>query len=363
MKEFLRAANRLSDWSRVHAVVAGLGVSGYSAADGLLSLGARVTVLDESDAHADRAAILETLDATVRLGKGATAELPGDTDLVVTSPGWRPDAPLLTRALERGIPVWGDIELAWRMQQPDRAIPWLGVTGTNGKTTTTQMAESMLRAAGMRAAAVGNIGRPIVEAILDDEPYDALVVELSSFQLHWVHTTALHSAAVLNLHEDHLEFYNGPGGYERYVADKARIFERVTNACVYNVAEPETERLVEEAEVTEGARAIGFTTGIPATSMIGVVDGLIVDRAFVAQRRSSALELAKVTDVQPYAPHNIANACAAAALVRSLGVPAKAVAQGLRDLRLAGHRMAEVAEINGVRSLISMLVTLTRTTN
>ena len=176
VREFLLTANRLSDWSRVHAVVAGLGVSGYSAADGLLSLGARVTVLDESDAHADRAAILETLDATVRLGKGATAELPGDTDLVVTSPGWRPDAPLLTRALERGIPVWGDIELAWRMQQPDRAIPWLGVTGTNGKTTTTQMAESMLRAAGMRAAAVGKIGRPIVEAILDDEPYDALVV-------------------------------------------------------------------------------------------------------------------------------------------------------------------------------------------
>ena len=349
VKEFLRTANRLSDWSRVHAVVAGLGVSGYSAADGLLSLGARVTVLDESDVHADKAAILETLDATVRLGKGATAELPGDTDLVVTSPGWRPDAPLLTRALERGIPVWGDIELAWRMQQPDRAIPWLGVTGTNGKTTTTQMVESMLRAAGMRAAAVGNIGRPIIEAILDDEPYDALVVELSSFQLHWVHTLALHSAAVLNLHEDHLEFYDGPGGYERYVADKARIFERVMNACVYNVAEPETERLVEEAEVTEGARAIGFTTGIPAISMVGVVDDLIVDRAFVAQRHSSALELAKVADVQPYAPHNVANACAAAALVRSLGVPAKAVSQGLRDLRLAGHRIAEVAEINGVR--------------
>ena len=235
------------------------------------------------------------------------------------------------------------------MQQPDRAIPWLGVTGTNGKTTTTQMVESMLRAAGMRAAAVGNIGRPIIEAILDDEPYDALVVELSSFQLHWVHTLALHSAAVLNLHEDHLEFYDGPGGYERYVADKARIFERVMNACVYNVAEPETERLVEEAEVTEGARAIGFTTGIPAISMVGVVDDLIVDRAFVAQRHTSARELAKVADVQPYAPHNVANACAAAALARSLGVPAKAVAQGLRDLRLAGHRIAEVAEINGVR--------------
>ena len=349
VNEFLQTANRLSDWRPVKAVVAGLGVSGYAAADGLLTLGAQVTALDESESHTDKAAILETLGATCRLGPGSTAVLPEDADLVVTSPGWRPDAPLLTQALDRGIPVWGEVELAWRMQQPDRAIPWLGITGTNGKTTTTQMVESMLGAAGLRACAVGNIGRPIVEAVLDDEPYDVLAVELSSFQLHWVHTVALHSAVVLNLHEDHLEFYNGPGGYGRYVADKARIFERVTHACVYNVAEPETERLVTEAEVTEGARAIGFTTEIPAVSMVGVVDDLIVDRAFVSQRQTSALELAKVADVQPYAPHNVANACAAAALVRSLGVSPRAVAQGLRDLRLAGHRIAEVAEIDGVR--------------
>lgn len=349
VNEFLQTANRLSDWRPVKAVVAGLGVSGYAAADGLLTLGAQVTALDESESHMDKAAILETLGATCRLGSGSTAVLPEDADLVVTSPGWRPDAPLLTQALDRGIPVWGEVELAWRMQQPDRAIPWLGITGTNGKTTTTQMVESMLGAAGLRACAVGNIGRPIVEAVLDDEPYDVLAVELSSFQLHWVYTVALHSAVVLNLHEDHLEFYNGPGGYGRYVADKARIFERVTHACVYNVAEPETERLVTEAEVTEGARAIGFTTEIPAVSMVGVVDDLIVDRAFVSQRQTSALELAKVADVQPYAPHNVANACAAAALVRSLGVSPRAVAQGLRDLRLAGHRIAEVAEIDGVR--------------
>ncbi len=349
MREFLASANRLSDWSQVRAVVAGLGVSGFAAADGLLELGAQVTVLDESTAHADKAKVLQALDATVILGPGATATLPAEVDLVVTSPGWRPDSPLLVQALDRGIPVWGEVELAWRMQQPDRAIPWIGITGTNGKTTTTLMVTSMLKAAGIRACAVGNIGRPIVEAVLDEEPYEALVVELSSFQLHWVHTVALHSAVVLNLHEDHLEFYDGEAGYQRYVADKARIFERVTHACVYNVAEPSTEQLVAEADVTEGARAIGFTTGIPAISMVGVVDGLIVDRAFVAQRHSSALELAKVSDVHPFAPHNLANACAAAALARSLGVPARAIAQGLKDLVPPGHRMAPVAEFNQLR--------------
>ncbi len=341
-------ADRLSDWASANVVVAGLGISGFAAADGLLSLGARVTVLDESEAHADKAGLLEMLDVSVRLGPGSTAVLPDDVDLVVTSPGWRPSAPLLQQAAARGIPIWGETELAWRMMHPDRVVPWLAVTGTNGKTTTIQMLESMLRAAGLKTAAVGNIGRPIVEAILDDTDYDVLAVELSSFQLHWMHTVEMHSAAVLNLHADHLEWYDGDNGFERYVADKAKIYRGVRHAAIYNVAEPATEKLVEEAEVTEGARAIGFTTGIPAPSMLGVVDDLIVDRAFVTQRRDSALEVAKLSDVTPYAPHNVENALAAAALARSFGVAATAISQGLRDLELAGHRIQSVATADGV---------------
>lgn len=344
----MATANRLSDWGSANVVVAGLGVSGFAAADGLMSLGAKITVLDESEAYADKATLLEHLDVTVRLGKGATAELPPGTDLVVTSPGWRPTAPLLRQAAAQNIPVWGETELAWRMMQPDRVIPWLGITGTNGKTTTTQMLESMLIADGKKAAAVGNIGRPIIEAILDDVDYDVFAVELSSFQLHWMNNVNLHSAVVLNLHQDHLEWYAGEGAKDRYFADKAKIYQGVTHSCVYNVAEPATEKMVEEADVVEGARAIGFTTGIPAISMLGVVDDLIVDRAFVPQRRDSALELAKVSDVQPFAPHNVANAVAAAALARSYGVAAKSVAAGLQRLQLAGHRIQQVAESDGI---------------
>lgn len=348
--DWIASATRLSDWPSAQVVVAGLGVSGFAAADGLLSLGARITVLDESDKYADKAMLLEHLGVTVRLGAGATAQLPPGTDLVVTSPGWRPSAPLLRQAQAAGIPVWGEPELAWRMMQPDRVIPWLGVTGTNGKTTTTQMLESMLIADGKKAAAVGNIGRPIVEAILDDVDYDVFAVELSSFQLHWINDVPLHSAVVLNLHPDHLEWYEGDEhAMERYAAEKARIYRGVTHSCVYNVAEPVTERMVEEAEVAEGARAIGFTTGIPSISMLGVVDELIVDRAFVPQRRDSALELAKVADVHPYAPHNVANAVAAAALARSYGVAAKSVATGLQRLQLGGHRIEQIAEAGGVR--------------
>ena len=352
--DWIATADRLSDWSRAKVVVAGLGSSGFAAADGLLELGSPVTVLDESLAGdvGDKGTLLEMLDATVRLGPGATDVLPEDTDLVITSPGWRPGAPLLAQAAARGIPIWGEVELAWRLQHPDRVVPWLAVTGTNGKTTTTQMLESILRAAGLQTSAVGNIGRPIMETVLDGVDYDVLAVELSSFQLHWSHSPAMHSAAVLNLHPDHLEWYEGPGfeltGLAGYAADKARIYHNVSHSCVYNVADPQTERMVEEAEVIEGARAIGFTLGIPGMSMLGIVDDLIVDRAFVERRRDSAMELAKVADVLPNAPHNIENALAAAALARSFGVPPRAVGEGLRNLTIGGHRIQTVGVHDGV---------------
>lgn len=341
----LDRADRLFDWSSVQVVIAGLGMSGFAAADALLDLDASVLVLDDrdDDDHRDKANLLEVLGASVRLGAGSTAQLPSGTDLVIVSPGWRPTQPLIAQALAADVSVWGEPELAWRLMHPDRVVPWLGITGTNGKTTTTQMTESMLIAGGFKAAAVGNIGRPILEAMADEVDYDVFAVELSSFQLHWSPSLALHSAAVLNLHEDHLEWYaHADDPYAAYGADKARIFHQVTHSCVYNYDDPATEKMVEEADVVEGARAIGFRNGIPGLSMIGVVDDMIVDRAFIAERHSSALPLAKVADVQPAAPHNVENALAAAALTRSFGVSPQAVAQGLQNLHLGGHRIETV---------------------
>jgi len=348
-------ADRTSPWEQAHVVVAGLGTSGYAAADAMLELGAAVTVLDDAESPSlhEHGRILQTLGAEVRLGPGSSARLPEGTDLVITSPGWRPDWPLLAQAAGAGLPIWGEPELAWRLMPADRRITWLGVTGTNGKTTTTQMLDAMLRAAGLRSAAVGNIGRPIIEAINDPAGYEVFAVELSSFQLHWSPSLALHSAAVLNLHADHLEWYDYAGDADAamaaYGADKARIFNQVHHACVYNVTEPATRRMVADADVVEGARAIGFTLGIPSVAQLGVVDDQIVDRAFIRQRQTSALPLASLSDVQPYAPHNVENALAAAALARSAGVPAGAVAQGLRDVRLSGHHIETIAEADGVR--------------
>lgn len=345
-------------------VVAGLGVSGYPAAVHLAEREARVIVVD-ADADRDRSeqeAILRVFDVDIRRGPEHVEALPvidgtassdgvSRIDLVVTSPGWSPEQPLLAAARAAGIPVIGEVELAWRVRGMN-AAPWLVVTGTNGKTTTTTMLASMLHEAGLEARACGNIGAPLLEAVLDPAA-EVLAIELSSFQLHWQHSMAAESAAVLNIADDHLDWH---GGRDGYIADKARAYTNVSGACVYSVEDPTTKRMVAEAEVIAGARAIGFTTGVPAPGELGVVDDLLVDRAFITERRSSAVEIATLADVarsagtpeaEP-APHQIANALAAAALARSIGTPPQAIAAGLRAHVAGAHRLAEIARAGDV---------------
>jgi UDP-N-acetylmuramoylalanine--D-glutamate ligase len=346
--EDLDRLGRTDSWDGVRVVVAGFGVSGYAAADALVQVGARVSVHDEreNDTLTEQATLLRLLGASVHLGPGSTATLPDAVDLVVTSPGWRPTAPLLVQAAERGVPVWGEVELAWRLRGPD-AAPWLCVTGSNGKTTTVQMVDAICRAAGLRSAAVGNVGTPVVQAVMDPEGHDVLAVELSSFQLHWVSTVSPRASAVLNVAPDHLDWYDG--SMAAYTRDKGEIYQRTQIACVYNVADPVTEQLVRDAEVVEGCRAVGFTLGIPAPGMVGIVDDLLADRAFVTQVHDNAAELGSVSDVHPPAPHNVENALAAAALARAIGVDQRAVRDGLRSFRLDAHRIAEVADADGIR--------------
>ncbi|MFI6346927.1 UDP-N-acetylmuramoyl-L-alanine--D-glutamate ligase [Streptomyces sp. NPDC050560] len=338
-------------WAGRRITVAGLGVSGASAARALAGLGADVTVVDggTGDALEERARGLEKDGVRVRLGDGAS--LPPGTSLVVTSPGWKPSSPLFTAAAEAGVDVVGDVEIAWRLRGPG-AAPWLAVTGTNGKTTTTRMLAAVLTAAGLRTTAVGNIGTPIVDVVLGGGdgapaggPHDVLAVELSSYQLHWAPSPRVHSAAVLNLAPDHLDWH---GSMAAYAADKGRVYEGNQVACVYNAQDPATEDLVRAADVAEGCRAVGFTLAAPAPGQLGVVDGILVDRAFVDDPARTAQELAEVRDVDPPAPHNIANALAAAALARAYGVPPAAVRDGLRAFRPDAHRMQHVADAAGV---------------
>jgi UDP-N-acetylmuramoylalanine--D-glutamate ligase len=344
----LDSLTRHTPWDGVRAVVVGIGVSGFAAADNLTHMGARVTVLAESanEEQREKATLLEILGATVRIGTGATSTLPDDVHVVVTSPGVPPTAPLIVAAAGRGVPVWGEVELAWRLRDLDHPGAWLCVTGTNGKTTTVQMLDRILRAHGANSIACGNLGLPIVEAVMDPEPYDVYAVELSSFQLHYTHSMSAHSAAVLNVAEDHLDWYSSMADY---AADKGRIYERVQRSCIYNVADPVTEQLVRDADVVEGARAIGFTLGTPAVGMVGVVEDVLADRAFVEEREHSAAELCQVSDLASPAPHFVANALAAAALARSYGVSTLAVREGLQAFVPDGHRIADLGTVEKVR--------------
>ena len=353
MKDLSQLNSWHANWRDLKVVVLGLGVSGFSVADTLAELGAKVLVVAKK-AEPELVDILDVLGVRHITGDQVTSDLPKEVkdflpELIVTSPGVRPEHELLAWAKERNIPVWVDIELAWRVRdKTNKVADWIAVTGTNGKTTTVQMVESMVIAGGKRAIACGNIGTPILDAIRDPLGFDVLVVELSSFQLHFLGHIEPFSSAVLNLADDHIDWH---GSFEAYSDAKAKIYENTRVACVYNLSDLATEKMVENADVIEGARAIGFGTGLPARSQVGFVEDILCDRAFLDDRGNSALEIATLDDLAQIGvltPHLMANAAAATALARSYGVAPEDIRTALRNFKLDAHRIELIAERDGI---------------
>lgn len=342
-----------SNWSNIRVAVLGLGKSGFSVADTLNELGSKLLVVSEA-ADEEILDILNVLgiesviDRDTHVLQGALDSFA--PDLLIISPGVPPTSPLVVKAVRSGIPIWTDIDLAWRLK--DKHVPnqeWICITGTNGKTTTTELTEAMFLAADVRAAACGNIGKPILDCIRDPAAFEVLIVELSSFQLHYLDRIEPFSAAVLNVAKDHLDWH---GGFSNYRLAKGRMYENTKVACVYNLEDAATESLVEAADVNEGARAIGFGLGTPARSNVGYVEDLLVDRAFLEERADKALEIASLEDLESFGvltPHLLSNIAAATALARSFGVPPAACRKALREFKISPHRIQLVAEIDGVR--------------
>lgn len=341
------------DWAGLRVAVFGLGVTGFSVADTLAELGAEIVVL----ATGADPALVDLLEVIgVRL---ARSELERELDdfgaeLVVVSPGFRPTHPLVRQAIDAGTPVWGDIELAWRLRdkvsnETGAPADWIAITGTNGKTTTTQLTTAMLAAGGRRVIACGNVGIPVLDAIRDPLGFDDLVVELSSFQLYYLDSMSAAAAVCLNLADDHVDWH---GSHEAYRAAKGKVYERARITCVYNIEDVATRELVEQAEVVEGCRAIGFGLGLPGPSDVGLVGDMLVDRAFLADRHRSATEIATVHDLETVglgSPHMIANVLAAAALARSVGVSTDRIRSAILDFRLDHHRTETIATVGGIR--------------
>ncbi|HXH32887.1 MAG TPA: UDP-N-acetylmuramoyl-L-alanine--D-glutamate ligase [Plantibacter sp.] len=341
-----------ADWRGLRVAVLGLGMTGFSVADTLTELGAEVLVLAGTAAD-ERADLVRVIGATLLQHDLSTVpdELVAfEPELMVVSPGFHPDHPVVAWAQRSSVPVWGDIELAWRVRDKV-GVPaeWICITGTNGKTTTVQLTASMLVEAGFRAAPCGNIGVPVLDAVRDPQGFDFFVVELSSYQLHTLGLQGGRSivsplaSVCLNVADDHLDWH---GSAEAYRAAKAVVYENTRVACVYNRADAATMTMVEEAEVVDGARAVGFGLDVPGPSDFGVVDGILVDRAFLDDRRTSALEITTVADLALRglsAPHIVANILAAAALARAAGVSVQAVHDTLTAFGLDAHRIQLVA--------------------
>ncbi|HEY4237652.1 MAG TPA: UDP-N-acetylmuramoyl-L-alanine--D-glutamate ligase [Gaiellaceae bacterium] len=284
-------------WLPGRVLVVGLARSGLAAVSALAARGVEVVAADRSpDVDAGR---LGGLGVELRLGTEEEALLEG-VELVVKSPGVPAESPLVSGARSRGIPVWSEVELGSRLLPA--AARLIGVTGTNGKTTTTELLGAILRAADRDVLVAGNVGNPLTDAALMAGEGSWIVCELSSFQLEDVHTLACDVAVLLNLEPDHLDRH---GTFEAYRDAKLRIFERARAQVV--------------------PRGLG-------------IDGI----EFSADDPLPA---------EPLIPgrHNRENAAAATAAARAAGVPDAAIAEALRTFPGVPHRLEPVRELRGVR--------------
>ena len=350
-----RLAGLASRLAGMRVFVNGLGITGPPVARLLAARGALVTAADGRDDEANRQAAQELAGLGIPVTFTEHPVLPPGTDLVITAPGFRPGSPLVAAAAAAGVPVIGDVELAWRLRPalpggtprggPGGRPPgparqeWLGVTGTNGKTTTVLMLAAMLGAAGYRSIAAGNVGLPVIDAVTEPEPYPVMAVELSSFQLYWSRSVRPLAAVVLNVAAHHLDWH---GDIESYAQAKSRIYAPGTVA-VCNADDARSRELAAAAPRT--ARVVAYRLGAPGPGELGVAGDALVDRAF---GDPAGDVLAEVASVRPAGPHNVADALAAAALARAYGAPAAAIAAGLAAFRPEPHRMSLVARVGGV---------------
>jgi|UniRef100_UPI00404AB8BF UDP-N-acetylmuramoylalanine--D-glutamate ligase len=310
-------------------LILGAGVTGIAVARSLSAKGASILFADDQ---------VESIEG-FKVLKSDQIEVDGFSFIVI-SPGWKESHPLIVKATAAGIRLVNEIDLAWSFRA--ELVPgqkWIALTGTNGKTTTVEMAAAMLRAGGVSALACGNVGMTVIESVESSEKYEVLVLELSSFQLHWLREASFVAAAILNIAEDHLDWH---GSFAEYARVKGSILDR-TSTGIFNSADLE---VVNQAAHWQG-RKVFFSLDTPAPGEIGVVEDLLVDRAFVSDPQEAAM-LAEVIDVKPTVPHNVANALAAAGLVRALGVIPEAVRSALQNFSLGRHRIEEVANANGV---------------
>ena len=310
-------------------LIAGGGVTGSSVAKALSARGSMVVIVDDNPRVTSEYRVI-----------APNLVVMTDYSAIVVSPGWKASHPIIVGAMASGIEIWNEIDIAWSIAReiaPHQK--WLALTGTNGKTTTVEMAAAMLQSAGMKAIACGNVGDTVIDAVTSDDPIDYLILELSSFQLHWMSQAHFLSVAILNLADDHVDWH---GSFDDYCNAKLSILARADIAILNG----------DDFEVTTRTqswhgRKIFFSLNTPAPGELGVVENLLIDRAFVLDPQEASM-IAQINDIQPTLPHSVANALAAAALARSVGVTYKDIQNALINFHPRRHRIETVLQADGV---------------
>ena len=322
-------------------LVLGLGETGLSLVRWMLVHGAKVRVADSRDAP-PALAMLQASHPQVEARCGVfRSDLLDGIELIAISPGIPMADPLVKKALSRGLPVIGDIELFAQSLPKENPPKVIAITGANGKTTVTTMVGAMCRAAGLDTEVAGNISPAVLDVLIQRQGKhpDVWVLELSSFQLETTYTLSADAATVLNISEDHLDRY---ADIADYIAAKARIFrcDGRGSVQVLNRDDPESmamglrERLIQ---------TFGLETPPLEKGDLGIereADGIWLVEG--TRRLMNTVEL-QVTGM-----HNVANALAAIALCRAVGLPMPPLLNALRDFKGLPHRVEKVAEINGV---------------
>jgi UDP-N-acetylmuramoylalanine--D-glutamate ligase len=306
-----------------------------------LVIGAGVTGKAVDKALKKFGAISYLFDEKTNLNLNFIDKIPKEIDFAVVSPGWQADHPVLLNLKNLGIEIISEVDFAWKIKEviaPNQK--WVALTGTNGKTTTIKMVESIFKSAKINGAACGNVGQTVIESVLQAPAFDFLALELSSFQIYWSELPKYESVALLNIAEDHIDWH---GNFDNYAQAKLKLLKQAKRAFV-NKSDKFLSTKVQSESV------IWFSLDTPKPGELGVVENLLIDRAFSASP-SQANEISELADITPTLHHNILNALAASALALSLGVKYQAIKDGLKNFSTDHHRMEIVIskdEINWV---------------
>ena len=304
-------------------LILGAGVTGNAVARSLVKRGAVVSITDDNPAAKSEHTVIDTKNVVIK-----------DFDSVVVSPGWRQDHPLVVAAIKAELTLLNEVDLAWQIKsEMAPGQKWLAITGTNGKTTTVEMVAAMLKSGGLKATACGNVGETVIEVVDRSDAFEVLVLELSSFQLHWSKQAQFVACAILNIADDHIDWH---GSFDAYANAKLAILDR-TPTAVLNASDGE---IVKRSSHWQG-RKVFYSLDTPAPGEIGLVEELLVDRAFVQDPQEASM-FAELAEVKPTIPHNVSNTLAAAALSRTVGVSHKDIRNAIKAFRPGRHRIETV---------------------